>query len=77
MSTVERHSSGKPLVRCCECGSLFFKGLSRMSELCPECAHRLYGYDNCSHVMSEGRCVKCYWDGSISDFLKRREGVDE
>jgi hypothetical protein len=48
-----------------------------MSELCPECAHRLYGYDNCSHVMSEGRCVKCYWDGSISDFLKRREGVDE
>lgn len=42
-----------------------------MSELCPECAHLLYGYPNCSHVWTEGRCTACGWDGSQSAYIRR------
>ncbi len=41
-----------------------------MDRLCPECAHLLYGYPNCDHAFVDGRCSKCGWDGSRSDFLK-------
>jgi len=55
--------------RCVECESLYFKDASRMSDLCPECAHRLYGYPRCDHDLERDRCLHCFWDGSVSDYL--------
>lgn len=55
---------------CDECGSSFLKAASKMKALCPECAHRLYGYENCKHEFKNGRCIKCLWDGSSSRFIK-------
>lgn len=55
---------------CDECGSEFYIDSSKMSALCPECAHQLYGYENCDHEFRDGRCIYCYWDGSRSDFTK-------
>jgi hypothetical protein len=46
--------------------------MSAMETMCPECAHHLYGYGACDHVMTNGHCERCHWDGSISDFIKRR-----
>lgn len=56
--------------RCDECGSDYFADSSRMARLCPECAHRLYGYPRCDHSFADGRCTKCGWDGSGSDYLR-------
>jgi predicted RNA-binding Zn-ribbon protein involved in translation (DUF1610 family) len=42
-----------------------------MASLCPECAHHLYGHENCRHVLEKGRCIHCYWDGSISEYVKK------
>lgn len=58
---------------CDECQSPFFPSASCMDGLCPECAHALYGYDNCEHTFSQGACTKCGWDGSRSDFLKQAD----
>ena len=55
---------------CDECGSKYYKNKSLMASLCPECAHILHGYENCSHEFENGRCSKCYWDGSSSDYIK-------
>lgn len=55
---------------CVECESLYYQAKSKMTELCPECAHYLYGYENCSHTFENGRCVKCFWDGSVSDYVQ-------
>jgi hypothetical protein len=58
-------------VRCCdECGSEYLATASQMSRLCPECAHWLYGYPRCAHEFSQGRCSKCGWDGSVSEYLR-------
>ena len=67
----------KELALCDECGSLFFKGSSQMMELCPECAHVLYGYPNCDHHFQNGRCVNCYWDGSKSVYIKKQNQQEE
>ena len=56
---------------CDECASTFIASASAMDGLCAECAHRLYGYPACPHDFHEGRCIKCGWDGSVSEFLKR------
>jgi hypothetical protein len=56
--------------RCDECGSGFIATTSKMAGLCAECAHRLYGYPPCAHDMRNGRCARCGWDGSVSDFLR-------
>lgn len=56
---------------CDECGSSFFPKVSRMVGLCPECSHLIYGYENCRHIFTDGRCSICHWDGSISDFSKK------
>lgn len=64
-----RVEKGKYVI-CDECGSEFLRSSSRMMALCPECAHIIYGYPNCNHVFKDGRCVKCYWDGSRSDYIK-------
>jgi hypothetical protein len=41
-----------------------------MSELCPQCAHDLYGYEACNHSFVNGRCIRCHWDGSGTGFLR-------
>jgi hypothetical protein len=56
---------------CDECGSDYFADTSQMARLCPECAHLLYGYPNCDHSFADGRCAKCHWDGSRSDFIRQ------
>lgn len=56
---------------CCdECGSSYFIDASAMSGLCAECAHRLYGYPKCEHTFVDGRCTKCGWNGSFSNYLR-------
>jgi NMD protein affecting ribosome stability and mRNA decay len=57
---------------CDECGSGFIRARSAMAGLCAECAHRLYGYPPCPHDVEAGRCVRCGWDGSVSQFLGPR-----
>ncbi|WP_223787317.1 uroporphyrinogen-III synthase [Marinicella meishanensis] len=52
---------------CDECQSEFYEQSSKMTLLCPECAHWLYGHENCDHNFAKGRCKKCYWDGSETD----------
>jgi len=56
--------------KCSECNSSFKKDASEMIALCPECAHYLYGYENCAHKMENGACKKCLWDGSTSEYVK-------
>lgn len=61
----------KPLISTCdECGSLYYQQTSKMSSLCSECSHVLYGYELCIHEFKNGRCEKCYWDGSVSEYIK-------
>ncbi len=55
---------------CAECGSEFLRSKSKMKGLCPECAYRLYGYENCKHIFKDGRCTICLWDTSKSDYVK-------
>ena len=65
--------------KCCdECESEYFAETSQMAKLCPECAHRLYGYPPCDHVFHVGRCSKCGGDGSVSEYLSalRLQGGD-
>jgi predicted RNA-binding Zn-ribbon protein involved in translation (DUF1610 family) len=68
----------RPVEECDECGSMYFPEISRMDKLCPECSHMLYGYTPCLHTFADGRCSKCHWDGSVSEFckeeLKRKDG---
>ncbi|SEK82597.1 hypothetical protein [Ruminococcus albus] len=62
---------------CDECGSEFLLSASKMKGLCPECSHILYGYENCEHVFKNGRCEKCLWDGSRSQFTKNIQGEEK
>ena len=55
---------------CDECGSEYLASKSKMASLCPECAHVLYGYENCNHVFEDGKCTLCLWDGSQSEYIK-------
>ena len=55
---------------CVECESDYFKNSSEMAELCPNCAHELYGYANCEHKFDNGNCTKCGWNGKTSEYLK-------
>jgi hypothetical protein len=61
---------------CSECGSLFYPENVHPLNLCPECRHLLYGHERCVHTFAEGRCSRCYRDGSVSDYCKglKREG---
>ncbi len=58
------------IVMCDECGSKYLKSKSKMTALCPECAHILYGYAKCNHQFKDGKCIFCFWDGSKSEYLK-------
>ena len=63
-------SDEKKIAKCDECGSEYLASKSKMASLCPECAHVLYGYENCDHVFKDGKCTLCLWDGSRSDYIK-------
>ena len=54
---------------CDECGSEYYQSTSKMANLCPECSHFLYGYENCDHTFENNRCLKCFWDGSVSNYI--------
>ena len=56
------------VLQCDECGSGYLPASSQMSNLCPECAHVLYGYPACRHTFENERCSTCGWDGSRSAF---------
>ena len=59
---------------CDECTSRYFLDSSRMTSLCPSCAHWLYGYEPCSH---DGLpCGNCGWDGSRSRHVLRMAGIE-
>lgn len=55
---------------CDECLSSYFTDSSKMAGLCPNCAHKLYGYPSCTHDFEEGSCLKCGWNGQESDYVK-------
>ena len=57
--------------KCNECGSLYYANASKMDSLCPECSFYLYGYENCKHEFINGRCKKCYWDKSTSNYIEK------
>jgi len=61
----------RPVKTCDECRSVYFAETSRMDALCPECSHLLYGYEACEHTFVDGRCSKCYWDGSVSEYCRK------
>ena len=63
-------------VICVECESDYFKDSSEMYELCPECAHKLYGYPNCEHKFDNGKCAICGWNGNSSEFIKQKSTKD-
>ena len=48
---------------CEECESPYFADGSKMMGLCPNCAHKLYGYPNCSHDFKDKSGIKCGWNG--------------
>lgn len=58
----------KEISICNECGSPFIK--SYMKGLCMECANILYSYPACEHIFSDGKCIKCGYDGSTSKYLE-------
>ena len=44
---------------CSECEGEYYAGSSKMMELCPDCSHYLYGYQNCKHDFKmEGKSSK-------------------
>ncbi len=55
---------------CDECGSEYVLEKSKMKSLCPNCAHMIYGYENCKHIFKQGRCVKCLWNGNKSEYVR-------
>lgn len=55
---------------CDECGSQYYSHTSKMNNVCAECGHKLYGYENCDHKFKNNRCENCYWNGNKSNFLK-------
>ncbi|WBX78142.1 hypothetical protein PG911_07755 [Tenacibaculum ovolyticum] len=62
----------KPTSFCDECNSEYYNDSSKVIRLCPECSFRLYNYDNCKHKFENGRCIICYWNGNISNYLKNQ-----
>ncbi|GAA3732253.1 hypothetical protein GCM10022422_13230 [Flavobacterium ginsengisoli] len=65
------------IIVCDECRSEFYVDSSVMKNLCPECAHYIYGYENCKHEFNNDRCSKCYWNGNSSDYINRLKSTDK
>lgn len=51
---------------CIECGTAFNVECSKMKELCPDCAHKHYGYKSCENIYEDNNCTVCFWEGSKS-----------
>lgn len=62
---------------CDECESEYKAESSAMENLCPECSHLLYGYENCPHEFENGKCIYCYWDESQSSFTKEVKKMND
>ena len=62
---MDKKFDEKELSLCDECESEYYTQTSKMSSLCPQCAHVLYGYENCLHEFHNTRCIKCFWNGNI------------
>lgn len=58
-----------PIQLCDECGGDYFTASSLMWQLCPECAHYLYGYPLCEHTFVDQKCSKCGWSGTRSKYI--------
>ena len=71
--------SDRNINTCDECNSEYYSDTSQMTNLCPECSHFLYGYKNCKHEFRNGRCIKCLWNGSSSDYIQKlkNENLDK
>ena len=46
--------------KCVEYDSLYFIEKSEMKEMCPQCSHQIYGYENCKHQFKNNRCIFCF-----------------
>ncbi len=71
---IEAEKNGT-VANCDECGSAFLSSDATMSGLCPECSHYLYDKPNCAHSFRDGRCRRCGWDGSVSDYVAKMKGI--
>lgn len=58
---------------CDECESSYFNDSSKMESMCPECASTIYDYKPCEHQFKNNRCIKCHWDGSVSEYIKKSQ----
>ncbi len=67
---MKKYTEHSNLNFCDECGSSYYKESSEMLSLCPECSHYLYDYELCKHKFNDGRCIKCYWDGSTTEYIE-------
>ncbi|WP_202908770.1 hypothetical protein [Roseimaritima ulvae] len=76
LAATESAASGAGAT-CDECGSRFTSSNATMSSLCPECSHYLYNKPNCAHSFCDGRCRRCGWDGSVSDYVATIKGTTE
>lgn len=56
---------------CDECNCRYYSDSYKMTNLCPECAHILYGHENCKHEFKNGLCIKCFWDGNVSNYIQK------
>lgn len=63
-------NQSRTVIICDECSSEYHIGTSQMNKLCPECSYILYGYENCEHEFNNGRCIKCFWNGNSSDYIR-------
>lgn len=68
---MDNKLSNRDISTCDECDSDYYSDTSQMTNLCPECSHVLYGFENCKHQFEKGRCIKCFWDGSTSDYVRK------
>lgn len=59
------YMQSKKIKICDECESQYFVETSKMANLCPNCSHYLYGYENCNHKFENGRCLNCNLDEKI------------
>lgn len=80
MSSIQSDSiivvMSKEISNCTECESEYYSESSKMVGLCAECSYQLYDYKNCDHEFKNDRCVKCYWNGNVSEYLKSKK-IDE
>lgn len=70
LTTLKMENQLRNITSCDECNSNYYTDISQMENLCPECSYILYGCQNCNHDFENGRCRKCFWNGSVSDYIQ-------